>query len=262
MSKMTNFLEVAIRKALFRTTPFVVRANSTAYSVGDLVYNATADGNIYECAVAGTSAGSPPTFNANLGDSTTDGGVTWKTLKVGLPKRPLYLGLIRASRGYSSGIRSTAVSVGDTVIPATPTGRIYRCTTGGTTGAGEPTWATTDGGTNADGGTVVWTEMFPDLEAWTNVHEANYTGYARVQRDPADANWTAPDGTGGLTDNAAAVTFGAPTTGPNVIFGFFFADALTGGTVGEYGALADPQTINSGNPAPSFPAGALDFTYA
>jgi hypothetical protein len=71
-------------------------------------------------------------------------------------------------------------SVGDFTIPATPNGRLYRCTTGGTTGAGEPSWSTTDGGTTADGGTVVWTEHTPSLRSATNIPECAYTGYARV----------------------------------------------------------------------------------
>src|SRR5439155_8163515 len=81
-----------------------------------------------------------------------------------------YLALLKI-RDQSNNLRSLAVSVGDFTIPATPNGRLYRCTTGGTTGAGEPTWSTTDGGTTADGGTVVWTEHTPSLKANTNIPE-------------------------------------------------------------------------------------------
>jgi len=263
MSQMSDYLEVEIRKAMFRTSPWTQRANSTAYAVGDRVYAAAFDGNIYECITAGTSAAAPPTFNTNLGDTTTDGTVTWLTLKLGLPKRPIHIGLIRATRGYSNGIRSTAVSVGDTVIPATPNGRLYRCTTAGTTGAGEPTWPTTSGGTVTDG-TAVWTEMTPDLDALNaNVTEVSGGAYARVNVNPADANWSAPDATGGLTDNVAAINFPAPTANWGLLFGFFTSDRPTGvDRCGIWGALATPKTVNNGDPAPTFPIGALDVTIA
>jgi len=173
----------------------------------------------------------------------------------------LYAGLIRATRGYSSAIRSTAVALLDTVIPGTPNGRLYRCTTAGTTGAGEPAWPTAEGGTVADG-TAVWTEMTPDLDAMnTNVTEVAGGGYARVQRDPLDANWTAASATDGNTDNAAAITFPAPTANWGVIFGTFIADAISAGNVGFWGALATPKTVNNGDPAPSIGAGALDIAF-
>ena len=47
---------------------------------------------------------------------------------------------------------------GDLMVPSNPgsTPYVYRCTTGGMTGATEPTWGTTPGGTTSDG-TAVWT---------------------------------------------------------------------------------------------------------
>ena len=103
MSAASNYLEDELVKAIFRTTTWVQRANSTVYSLGDRVYAATFDGNVYECITAGTSAAAPPTFNTNLGDSTTDGTVTWLTLKLGLPKRPLYVALYTAAPGETGG---------------------------------------------------------------------------------------------------------------------------------------------------------------
>lgn len=60
------------------------RANTTAYAVGDVVRPAAANGFLYRCAVAGTSAGAPPTFSTVLGVGTTDGGVTWETVGQGV----------------------------------------------------------------------------------------------------------------------------------------------------------------------------------
>ena len=91
--RKSDYLDGEVLTAAFRDQTWAERVNSTGYVVGDRVYAATFDGNIYECIVAGTSDSVPPTFNTNLGDTTTDGGVTWLTLKLGMPKRPLYVAL-------------------------------------------------------------------------------------------------------------------------------------------------------------------------
>lgn len=53
------------------------RANSTAYSLGQIVRPSTSNGYVYQCVVAGTSAGSAPTYPTVIGTTVTDGGVTW-----------------------------------------------------------------------------------------------------------------------------------------------------------------------------------------
>lgn len=58
--------------------------------------------------------------------------------------------------------QNTAYSLGDSVIPTTPNGYRYECTTAGTSHATtEPTWGTTLNGTTSDG-TVVWTLVAED----------------------------------------------------------------------------------------------------
>ena len=60
------------------------RANTTAYAVGDVVRPATGNGFLDRCVVAGTTAGSPPTFSTVLGQVTTDNTVTWETYGIAI----------------------------------------------------------------------------------------------------------------------------------------------------------------------------------
>jgi hypothetical protein len=54
----------------------VTRANSTAYALGDFIKPATPNTFFYVVTVAGTSAGSPPTFPTTIGGSVADGTAT------------------------------------------------------------------------------------------------------------------------------------------------------------------------------------------
>lgn len=53
------------------------RADSTAYTVGQVIVVAASAGFRFRCTVAGTSAGAAPAFSTTTGATTTDGGVTW-----------------------------------------------------------------------------------------------------------------------------------------------------------------------------------------
>lgn len=53
------------------------RANSTAYTYGQLVIPASANGYLYRCVVAGTSGSSAPSYTTVVGTTFTDSGVTW-----------------------------------------------------------------------------------------------------------------------------------------------------------------------------------------
>lgn len=92
--------------------------------------------------------------------------------------------------------------------------------------------------------------------------EVSGGSYARVQRDPLDANWTGASSTDGLTDNAAAITFPTPTANWGTITGFGIFDASSGGNLLIWGALTTNKTVNNGDPAPAFAIGALDITFA
>jgi len=60
------------------------RVNSTAYVVGDVYRPASANGFLYRCVVAGTSASSPPTFSTVLGRETADGTAVFETVGSGI----------------------------------------------------------------------------------------------------------------------------------------------------------------------------------
>jgi hypothetical protein len=80
--------------------------------------------------------------------------------------------------------------------------------------------------------------------------------YARVSVASSLANWA---GTGGTTSNNGAVTFPAPTANWGVVTGMGLYDASTGGNLLIYTALSTSKTINNGDAAPSFAAGAFTF---
>jgi hypothetical protein len=86
--------------------------------------------------------------------------------------------------------------------------------------------------------------------------------YVRVQRDPLDANWTAVSATDGATDNAAAITFAAPTAAWGVVVAFAIFDASVAGNMLVWGLVTPNKTINNGDPAPAFAIGDLDIVFA
>ena len=90
--------------------------------------------------------------------------------------------------------------------------------------------------------------------------------YARIAVASSLANWAgtqapgstvASSGTGGTTSNNNAVTFAAPTANWGVVTHFGIFDALSGGNLLYQAALTTSKTINNGDAAPSFAAGAL-----
>lgn len=107
-----------------------------------------------------------------------------------------------------------------------------------------------------------------DNDANSSAVEVSGGSYARVAVTSSLANWagtqsagstTASSGTGGTTSNNNAITFPAPTANWGTITGFGVFDASSSGNLLFYGALTTNKTVNNGDAAPSFAAGALTF---
>jgi len=89
--------------------------------------------------------------------------------------------------------------------------------------------------------------------------------YARVSVTSNGTNWAntqasgtgASSGTSGTTSNSGAITFPAPTANWGVVTHFGIFDASTSGNQILCQALTASKTVNNGDAAPSFAAGAL-----
>ncbi len=103
----------------------------------------------------------------------------------------------------------------------------------------------TGGGTEVSGGSYARVAVTSSLANWAGTQSAGST--------------TASSGTGGTTSNNGAVTFPSPTANWGAITHFAVYDAATTGNELFWGALTTPKTVNNGDAAPSFAAGALTF---
>lgn len=86
--------------------------------------------------------------------------------------------------------------------------------------------------------------------------------YARVQRDPLDANWAATSGGNGQTSNSADITYAAPTANWGTVTHMAIHNHATLDQPQVYGALTNSRIINNGDAAPKFAIGALVVTVA
>jgi hypothetical protein len=159
------------------------------------------------------------------------------------PPTDYYVGLIIAATWAAS----TAYTAGQYVVPTTfssitgPVGKVFKCTTAGTSGSSAPTWPTTAGGTVTDG-TVVWTEVSALFAAGTFTGaepSTSGTGYARVHVANTTTNFPTP--TGGdpaTTANSPAIVFPSTTASWGQIVGVVFYDASSGGTARSWSPLS------------------------
>jgi hypothetical protein len=112
---------------------------------------------------------------------------------------------------------------------------------------------------------ALYTANPTDSSAGTEVTGGSY---ARVGVTASLANFagtqsagstSASSGTGGTTSNNGAITFPAPTANWGTVTGVAIMDASSSGNMLAYSALTANKTVNNGDSAPSFAAGALTF---
>lgn len=107
------------------------------------------------------------------------------------------------------------------------------------------------GGTEVSGGSYARVAVTRSLANFSGTQSAGST--------------TASSGTGGQISNNISITFPAPTANWGVITHVAVFDAASGGNMVFSTQLVDgsnvaaPKTVNSGDAAPSFPAGSLKF---
>lgn len=98
--------------------------------------------------------------------------------------------------------------------------------------------------------------------------EVTGAGYSRVAITSNTINWSgtqgagstaASTGTSGTTTNNTAITFPAPTGNWGDVIAVALIDAANGGNALLVGVLTDNVTINSGSPAPIFPANTFSY---
>lgn len=173
-------------------------------------------------------------------------------------------------------LNSTAYVLNDYVIPATDNGRIYKCTTAGTSAASAPTWPVTPGGTVTDG-TAVWTEQSNAMIGTTPSLPAEVSGgaYARATEAASLVNFAgtqgaasviASSGTSGVTSNNSTVDWTTPsadwTTGTEMLAVIGHWDASTSGNLIGVQIMTAPQQVPNGSAAPSAAAGQISIGFA
>ena len=97
----------------------------------------------------------------------------------------------------------------------------------------------------------------------TGVEVANSGAYARQDRPPLDANWTATSGGDGQTDNAAAITYPTATGNWGTVAAMAICDSTTydAGNMLFHSPVDTSKAVNTDDTA-EFAAGAVTVTFA
>jgi hypothetical protein len=183
------------------------------------------------------------------------------------PVSPFYVSLLTSTTGARQN--SHAYTSGDTLSLTGNDGKthLYKVTTSGTSASSQSTLYPGTPDEVITDGTAVMTEQTSVLAAaGSTLVEVSGGSFARVAVTPSLANMagtqsagstTTSSGTGGTTSNNSSITFASPTANWGFIWGSAIFDALTSGNLLTFGGLTTVKTVNNGDAAPSFAAGAL-----
>lgn len=174
------------------------------------------------------------------------------------------IGLLAVPNPTGVWTATHAYTLGQYVIPSTfdsisgQQGKIFKATTAGTSGASEPTWPTSEGGTVVDGGTLTWTEVSLLFQAGTFTGaEISGSNYARVAVTANSTNFpNASSAEPSVTQNGTAISFPTPSADWGFVVGWIDSDASTAGNIWEWGAMTTHLDAPSGS-SPSFGVNAL-----
>lgn len=110
---------------------------------------------------------------------------------------------------------------------------------------------------------ALFTEDPGEGGAGAEISTAVWTNYVRPTVTRALASWSAPSASAGsqLIDNAAIIDFGTAAITGAAPVATHIGVIDESGNLWHYGALAEPKTINNGDPV-TFPIGALDLLMA
>lgn len=194
----------------------------------------------------------------------------WRAQAYTFPTTALSVGLLTTTKGPRGN--STVYALNDTISLTANDSKthLYKCTTAGTSAAAQSTLYP---GVNSEAitdGTAVFTEQAAALRGATAA-EAAYTNYGRSNTAASLANYAGTQGAGTTvastgtgvptTSNNVTMTFGtAAASGPTYVWAVAFFDATTAGNMLAIEPLGTVKTINNGDPAPTFAAGALSVS--
>jgi hypothetical protein len=189
----------------------------------------------------------------------------WQAAALGGPAT-WYVGLLVVPNPAGIWTASTAYSAGAYVIPTTfgsisgQQGKIFKCTTAGTSAATQPTWPTGEGATVVDN-TITWTEVSLLFQAGTFTGaESTGTGYARQAVTANSTNFAgATSAEPCVTQNATAISGWAPTADWGYAVGVILADASTAGNIWDWGAMTSALDCPNGS-SPSIGVNALSLS--
>ena len=177
------------------------------------------------------------------------------------------VGLLTSTKGPRAN--STVYALNDTLSLTANDGKthLYKVTTAGTSEASQAALYPGAANEAITDGTAVMTEQTTAMRGATVV-EASYTGYARSNLAASLTNWAGTQGAGTTaassgtgvptTSNNGVLTFGTTNTGSTAfVWATATYDATSAGNMLEIEPLTTVKTINNGDPAPTFAAGAL-----